>query len=378
MITQTQMVVDSTNHSDPRLDYGRWLRIPGPTPLPPAVRSALGREMLPHRAGELLDVIGRVASNLKLFHKTDQPVFFWPGTGSAGWEIALVNMLSPGDQVVVTVGGSFGVRWAQVSEQLGLKVERAEVEWGQIVTPELLSDAIDRVDNVKAVLITHNETSTGVTNPLPELAEVARRAGAFVLVDGVSSAGALPIEFDAWGIDWLVSGTQKAWMCPPGLAIGAVSERALAAADHAGYHRFFWDVRANAKALAAGVTPSTAPETLLFGLDAALTMMVDEGVEEVWARHARLGSLVRSGLTDLGLTMLADQSHPSDTITAFFPPDGGSSGEFKTKLAQQTGVELAVGQGAYADRVLRLGHMGWVEAPELEATLEAIGGMIRS
>ncbi|MEJ7839015.1 MAG: hypothetical protein WKF81_09375, partial [Thermomicrobiales bacterium] len=138
------------------------------------------------------------------------------------------------------------------------------------------------------------------------------------------------------------------------------------------------DVRANARALAAGVTPSTAPETLLFGLDAALTMMVDEGVEEVWARHARLGALVRSGLTDLGLSMLADQDHSSDTITAFFPPEGGSSSDFKDKLAARSGVELAVGQGAYADRVLRLGHMGWVEAPELEATLEAIGGMIRS
>lgn len=377
MIDQTSGIVDSTNHSDPRLDYGRWLRIPGPTPLPPAVREALGREMLPHRAGNLLDVIGRVAENLKLFHKTEQPVFFWPGTGSAGWEIALVNMLSPGDQVVVTVGGSFGLRWAQVSESLGLKVERAEVEWGQIVTSELLSDAISRVDNVKAVLITHNETSTGVTNPLPELAEVARRAGAFVLVDAVSSAGALPIEFDAWGIDWLVSGTQKAWMCPPGLAIAAVSERALAAADHAGYPRFFWDVRSNAKALAAGVTPSTAPETLLFALDAALTMMVDEGVEEVWARHARLGKLVRAGMADMGLKMLADQTHASDSITAFFPPNGGSSSEFKDSLAARTGVELAVGQGDYADRILRLGHMGWVEEPEIEATLEAIGSMLK-
>jgi aspartate aminotransferase-like enzyme len=376
MITQATVIADSTNHTDPRLDYGRWLRIPGPTPLPPAVREALGREMLPHRAGELLDVIKRVASNLKGFHGTEQPVFFWPGTGSAGWEIALVNTLSPGDQVVCTVGGAFGARWAEVAENLGLRVERVSVEWGQIVTPELLSDAFDRVGNVKAALITHNETSTGVTNPLPELAEVARRAGAFVLVDAVSSAGALPIEFDAWGIDWLVSGTQKAWMCPPGLSIGAVSERALAAADHAGYPRFFWDVRSNAAALKNGTTPSTAPESSLFALDAALQMMVDEGVNEVWARHARLGDLVRSGLTKLGLPLLADPEHASDTITAFFPPDAGSSGEFKNRIAQQSGVELAVGQGPLADKVLRFGHMGWVESPELEATLEAIGAAI--
>jgi aspartate aminotransferase-like enzyme len=378
MISQPTTIADSTRHTDPRLDYGRWLRIPGPTPLPPAVREALGREMLPHRAGELLEVIARVAANLKPFHGTEQPVFFWPGTGSAGWEIAIVNLLSPGDQVVVTVGGDFGVRWAKVAENLGLKVERVVVEWGQAVTPDLLEAGIARAGNVKAVLLTHNETSTGVTNPLPELAEVARKAGAYVLVDAVSSAGALPIEFDAWGLDWLVSGAQKAWMCPPGLAIAAVSERAVAAAEHAGFPRFFWDVRANAAALANGVTPSTAPESLLFGLDAALTMMVDEGVEQVWARHARLGELVRSRLTDLGLELLADPAYASNSITAFYPPERGSARAFKDRIAAASGVELAVGQGEYTDRILRFGHMGWVETPEIEATLEAIGAAIRT
>jgi aspartate aminotransferase-like enzyme len=258
----------------------------------------------------------------------------------------------------------------------GLRVTRAAAPWGKAVTPEMLEEAVARAGDVKAVLITHNETSTGVTNPLKELAEVAHRANALVLVDGVSSAGGLPIEFDNWGLDWLVSGTQKAWMCPPGLTIAAVSERALAAAETAGYHRFFWDLRSNIAALKQGVTPSTAPESLLFALDAALQMMLDEGVEAVWARHARLGQLVRDGLTNLGLEIFGDPAYASDTITAFYPPDHGDSMEFKTRIALESGVELATGQGQFANALNRFGHMGWVEAPELEATLEAIGAAI--
>lgn len=362
-------------HTDPRLDFGRWLRIPGPTPLPPAVREALGREMLPHRAGDLLDVISRIASRLKHVHRTVQPVYFWPGTGSAGWEIAIVNLLSPGDKVVVTVSGDFGVRWALVAEKLGLSVERVTVKWGQPVTPDLLEQAIERAGKVKAVLITHNETSTGTTNPLPDLANVAHKAGAYVLVDAVSSAGAIPLEFDAWNLDWAVSGTQKAWMCPPGLIITAVSERALAAAEDAGYPRFFFDVRSNAAALRDGVTPTTAPESMLFALDAALRMMIDEGIDEIWARHARLGDLVRSRLSDVGLPLLADPAFASNSITAFYPPDGLTSHEFKKRVADHSGVELALGQGDYTGKILRLGHMGWVEAPELEATLDSIAAV---
>jgi aspartate aminotransferase-like enzyme len=364
------------NGLDPRLDYGRWLRIPGPTPLPPAVREALGREMVPHHSGSLLDSIARVQENLKVMHRTAQHSLFWCGTGSSGWEIAIVNSLSPGDKVVATVGGDFGVRWAQVAERLGLEVERCTVEWGQAVTAHELQEAIDRAGNVKAVLITHNETSTGVTNPLADLAHVARAAGALVLVDAVSSAGAIDIRFDEWDLDWVVSGTQKAWMCPPGLAIAAVSDRALAAADSAGYPRYFWDVRSNVEAMSRGVTPSTAPETMIFALDAALGMMIEEGVDGVMARHAQLGELVRTGVSRLGLDLLADPGYASNSITAFYPPDHGSALAFKDRVAASSGVELAVGQGEYTDRILRLGHMGWVEAPELEATIEAIASSL--
>jgi aspartate aminotransferase-like enzyme len=229
---------------------------------------------------------------------------------------------------------------------------------------------------VKAVLITHNETSTGVTNPLADLAHVARVAGALVLVDAVSSAGAIDIRFDEWDLDWVVSGTQKAWMCPPGLAIAAVSDRALAAADSAGYPRYFWDVRSNVEAMSRGVTPSTAPETMIFALDAALGMMIEEGVDGVMARHAQLGELVRTGVSKLGLDLLADPGYASNSITAFYPPDHGSALAFKDRVAASSGVELAVGQGEYTDRILRLGHMGWVEAPELEATIEAIASSL--
>jgi aspartate aminotransferase-like enzyme len=331
--------------------------------------------MLPHRAHDLMEIISRIEEQLKLMHRTDQPVLFWPGTGSSGWEISIVNLLSPGDTVVATVSGNFGLRWATVAEKLGLNVVRVDVEWGQPVTPDLLRAAISGADNVKAALITHNETSTGVTNPLADLAKVARDADALVLVDAVSSAGALPLEVGAWDLDCVVSGTQKAWMCPPGLAIAAFSERALAAAENAGYPRFFYDVRANINALADGTTPTTAAESMLFALDAALAMMADEGIEQIWARHARLGNLVRQGLTAAGLRLFANPDHASDTVTAFHAPAGLTSQDFKRRVFEHSGVELALGQGDYTNTTLRLGHMGWVDAPELEATLESIAAV---
>ena len=362
---------------DPRLEYGRWLRIPGPTPLPPEVREALGREMLPHRDRDLMEIIARIESGLQTMHGTDQPVLFWPGTGSSGWEISIVNLLSPGDRVVVTVSGSFGARWADISEKLGLDVVRASVPWGEPVLPEYLGDVIDQSGDVKAVMITHNETSTGVTNPLAELAAVAKAAGAWVLVDAVSSAGALPLEVGKWHLDWVISGTQKAWMCPPGLTIGAVSEAALAAAEHAGYPRFFYDVRANVAALkTGGSTPTTAPESMLFALDAALQLMLAEGMDAIIARHERMGELVRSGLQELGLRLMAKPGYASNTITAFYAPEEVTAPEFKVKVREHSGVELATGQGDYAETVLRIGHMGWVEAPELEATLESIAAVL--
>ena len=205
-------------------------------------------------------------------------VLIWPGSGSAGWEIAITNLLSPGDDVIVTTCGDFGDRFARVCERFGLNVHRLAKPWGQAVLPEDLSSALAAVPTCKAVLITHNETSTGVTNPLPELAAIARAAGCLVIVDAVSSAGAIPLDMDGWDLDFVLSGSQKAWMCPPGLVFCAIGPRAWDAYEHSTYYRYFWDI-AEARAMAEkNMTPTTPPLNLLFALDAALELMVGRGV----------------------------------------------------------------------------------------------------
>lgn len=358
---------------DPRLSQGRWLRIPGPTPLHPKVVEALSHEMVPHRGPLIIEIMERIQFRARKVHGTEKgQVLLWAGTGTAGFEASLVNLCNPGDKVVVTCCGDFGDRYAGVAEALGLDVKRVNVPWGTAVTPEQLEEAIREHGDVVAVLITHNETSTGVTQDIAALAKVAKQHGALVCIDAVSSAGALPINMDANDLDWVLSGAQKAWMCPPGLMISALSERAIARShETGGFPRFIWDVPEMVKASRANIHPSTGPETHLFALDAALQAMEDEGTEALFARHERLGRFFRDGLERIGVELMSDEAVRSNSVTAFRAP-GGSAGAFRDKVREQSGIELAVGQAQWADTVMRVGTMGWTEEPELQATLEAI------
>ncbi|MGN6032674.1 MAG: pyridoxal-phosphate-dependent aminotransferase family protein [Thermomicrobiales bacterium] len=364
--------------SDPRLANGKWLRIPGPTVLHPAVIETANRPMVPHRSPEATELVDRLAHNLKLVHATEQTVLWWTGTGSAGWEASIVNLTSPGDRIVVTVSGDFGDRYAKTAARLGLQVHRIDVEWGTAVTPDMLDETFREHGPFRAAFITHSETSTGLANPLKELAAVARSHGALVVVDAVSSAAAMPVNVDAWDLDWVLSGSQKAWMCPPGLMISAVSERAMAAAEESTFPRFIWDVRTVAEAMAHHTSPQTPALSLQYALDAAVTAMLDEGLEAMYARHARLGGHMRDGLRTNGLRVLADPAYPSQAVTAFRLPEGFvSSQDFHDRLRDEYGIEIAIGQGHLAQSVLRVGHMGYVDQPELDATIEAIADLAK-
>lgn len=368
---QTQIVA-----RDARLSQGRWLRIPGPTVVHPDAVRAQTRDMIPHRGSLATTFYGSLLEKVRAVHRTEGAVLIWSGSGSAGWEAAITNLLSPGDIVVATVCGAFGDRFASIGTRFGLDVRRVEVPWGKAIPVDQFADALAGASGARAVFITHNETSTGVTNPIPELAAVARRVGALVIVDAVSSAAALPLEVDAWELDFVLSGSQKAWMCPPGLMLAAVSERAFAAAERSGYARFFWDIDAMRSAAEGGSTATTAPLSLLFALDAAVEAMLAEGIDGVWRRHHRLGSLVRQGITTLGLDLLAERAVASDSITAFRPPSGMTSSELRDRVSDLSGIEIAVGQGAQTESINRIGHMGWVHEPELEATMDALEAAI--
>ena len=347
-------------------------RLPGPTPLPPQVTAALSRDMIPHRGPAFRALYRETLDLAREVHRTEGDVLTWAATGSAGWEVAVVNLLSPGDSVLVAVNGDFGERFARVAGRFGIDVRRFDVPWGEAVLPEQLRLALQAHADVKAVFLVHNETSTGVTNPLRELAAVVREHGALAVVDAVSAAGALPLEVDAWGIDFVFSGSQKAWMCPPGLLIVAIGPRAWDAHQRSNYPRFFWDISEAKKWAEQGMTPTTPALSMLYAVRAALEMIADEGVEQVWERHRRLGTFTREGISSAGLSLFAQHGFESDSVTAFLPPPGVTAGQLLQMLRRDYGVEAQGGQAQLADRLVRVGHMGWVHEPEMRQAIAAI------
>jgi aspartate aminotransferase-like enzyme len=347
-------------------------RYPGPTPLPPRVREALGHEMEPHRGPAFRALLTELFEMARAAHRTEHEVLVWAGSGSAGWEIAIVNLFSPGDPVLAAINGNFGERFAGVAKRLGLDVRRLDVEWGQPILPDQLRDALKANPDVKGVLLVHNETSTGVTNSMKELAGVVRDHGALVLVDSVSGIGALPLEMDDWGIDLVMSGSQKAWMCPPGLAIVAAGPRAWAATETSTYPRFFWDMRESREWAKKGMTPTTSPMTLLYGYHAALQLIHEEGIENVWQRHRELGEFTRQAVRNAGLDLFAAPGYESNSVTAFRPPAGVPASEMLKILQDEYGVVAQSGQAHMVEEIVRIGHMGWAHMPEMEEAMAAV------
>lgn len=347
-------------------------RLPGPTPLPPAVVEALGQDMIPHRGPAFRHLYKETLQQARRAHRTDGEVLIWAASGSAGWEVAVVNLLSPGDALLAMVNGDFGDRFAKVASRLGIDVRRVDLPWGEPVLPHQVRAALEKHPEVRAVSLVHNETSTGVTNPLRDLAAVVRDHGALVLVDSVSGVGALPLEVDDWGIDFVMSGSQKAWMCPPGLLIVAVGARAWEAHQRSNYPRFYWDMSAARTMAEQGMTPTTPPLSLLFAYHAALEMIEAEGIENVWARHQRLGELTREGIRGAGLQLFAAKGFESNSVTAFHPPAGVSAKLMLEEMRQRHGVEAQSGQAHLVDSLVRIGHMGWVHEPEMRQAIEAV------
>jgi aspartate aminotransferase-like enzyme len=284
----------------------------------------------------------------------------------------VVNTLSPGDRVLAVVIGAFGERFAAIAQAYGAEVVRLEYEWGRAADPDDARRVLSRDPRIKAVLVTHNETSTGVTNPLKALAAVVREHERLLLVDAVSSLGAIPLETDAWGLDVVVTGSQKGWMVPPGLAFVSVSQRAWEAYREAKMPRFYLDLGRHKEALERGQTPWTPALSVLFGLDVALEMMEAEGLENIFARHARIGEMTRQGVKALGLRLLADERYASNTVTAVVVPDGVDERALRRLLEDEYGVVLAGGQGKLSGKIFRIGHLGWVTEEDIRDTLDSL------
>jgi aspartate aminotransferase-like enzyme len=348
------------------------LRIPGPTALPPSVREAGGRQMVNHRGDEFKALTKRVEASMKPFFGTEHDVILLTCAGTGGLEAAVVNVLSPGDPVLAVTMGAFGDRFAKVAEVYGAAVTKLEVEWGQAPEAAAVQEAAAAIPGLKAVLLTHNETSTGVTSDIAALAAAVRDAApdALVLVDGISALGAVPFAMDAWGCDLVVTGSQKAWMSAPGMAFAAVGPRAWAAAETAKMPRFYLDLRRHRDSQANGESPWTPAVAVMYQVDEGIRLMQAEG-EGVYARHAACAAATRAGLRALGFALLADDAVASKTVTAAWIPEGLDWKAFNAGLKRR-GLVLAGGQGKLKGRIFRLGHLGSVTTDDIIAAVSAL------
>ena len=349
------------------------LRIPGPTPLPGEVLDAQSSPMIDHRGTEFAEMLRATSAGIARLIGTSGDVLLLTGSGTGAMEAAIVNTLSPGDRVLAVTIGGFGDRFSDIAEAFGADVERLEVAWGEAADPAGLSAHLAANPPYAAVLVTHNETSTGVTNPLRELTAAIRSAPGepLAIVDGISGLGAMPFEMDAWGVDLVVSASQKALMGSPGIGIAAVGERAWIAAEQARMPRFYWDFREARTFAQKGQTPWTPAVSVLFGLRVGLQRLIDEGPERTWARHEAIARGAQAGMEAAGLRLVAPAGHRSPTVTAAWLPDGLEWGPFNATMRSR-GLVIAGGQGKWTGKILRFGHMGHVEWPDIGSALRVL------
>ena len=350
------------------------LRIPGPTPLPPSVRRAGSRQMINHRGPEYAILQGEVLENLRHFFQTEHEVVLFTASGTGGLEAAIVNTLSPGDRVLAVSIGAFGERFARIAAAYGADVTRLEVPWGRALGPDALRAALHVELPYAAVLLTANETSTGVLQDVPALMDVISDAGPppLVLVDAISALGAADLPMDALGIDVLVTGSQKVWMAPPGITMLGLSPRAWEAYARARMPRFYFDLGKQRDAQKKGQDCFTPAVGTIFALQEGLRMLRAEGLPAVIARHQRLAASAQLGLEALGFTLFAEPDHRSPTVTAALPPAGVDAAALVRTARTSERLVLGGGQERLAGKIIRLGHMGWVEEGDITEALASI------
>jgi alanine-glyoxylate transaminase/serine-glyoxylate transaminase/serine-pyruvate transaminase len=340
-----------------------FLQIPGPSNTPDRVLRALARPTIDHRSAEFAALGREVLDGLKEVFQTTGPVVMYPASGTGAWEASLVNTLSPGDAVLAFDIGAFATSWAEVARRLGLVVELAPGTWRLGVEPEALEARLreDRDHRLRAVLVVHNETSTGVTSRLPAIRAALDRAGhpALLLVDAVSSLGSIDLRHDEWRIDVTLAGSQKGLMLPPGLSFNAVSQRALDASRSARLPRSYWAWEPMLASNAAGFFPYTPATNLLFGLREALAMLREEGLPQVFARHRRLARATRDAVRAWGLEIASERSDEhSPVLTAVMMPEGHDADRFRGVVLERFDMSLGAGLGRLKGRVFRIGHLG--------------------
>lgn len=358
----------------------QFLMIPGPTPIPESVLLAMAKHPIGHRSSDFSEILKEVYENLKHVFQTKNDVFMFASSGTGAMDAALSNLVNEGDNVLSLVLGNFGNRWAKIASGYGANVDKIEVNAGEVINPEDVRKKLAEKE-YKIVTLTHSETSTGARNDVETICKIIAETNAISVVDGVTSVCAMPVKPDEWGIDVLVSGSQKGFMIPPGLAFLTASEKAWKVHEECKHPSFYFSWDAHRKSVRENSTPYTAAVNLIFALHEALKMIKEEGLDNVYARHEKLALGLRHSLRAMGLELLVkEDKNASYAITSILPPDGITVPDIRSHLNKDFNIVVANGQNALKDKIFRVGTLGFVSERDLltavsslEAVLDRLG-----
>ncbi len=348
----------------------KYMFTPGPTMIPSEVLLAEAAPMIHHRTPQFAHIMGEVVDGLKKLFGTKEDVYLIMGTGTAAMEAAVANICSPGDKAVCAAGGKFGERWAELAEVYGCNAVQIEVEWGNSLTVGQAEAALKDHPDARALYITHSETSTGALTDVEAIAQLTRQSRTLLVVDAITGIGIHPFKMDDWGVDVVVSGSQKGCMVPPGLAFIAVSARAWEIVEACTSARYYLDLRALRKSWENKTTPFTTAVSLTRALHKSLQMIFEEGLDQVHARHARLAGAARAAVRAMGLELLP--RNPANGLTAAYGPQGMDTGDLIELMRDKYGVTMAGGQGGLKGKIFRIGHMGHLSEEDLLVGIETL------
>lgn len=350
----------------------RYLVTPGPTPVPPEVLAATAQPMIHHRGSDFRATLARVIERLKLVFRTENEMLTFTSAGTGVMESAVQNLCSTGDRVLVVSHGYFGERFAAIAGAYGCDVVHLRYPWGESPSADEVGEKLEEMGGARAIFLTHSDTSTGVVSDLRAIAERLNGMDAIVVVDAISSLAAVPLETDAWGLDVVITSSHKALMCPPGLAFASVSERAFEAARTAASPRYYFDWERTRAAQEKGENPFSPAISLYIGLDVALGMILDEGVEAAYERHVRLGRACRAGVKAMGLELFSPDEDRAAVVTAIRMPADVDGQAIVLSMRERSGVTIIGGQGEVRGKIVRIGHIGYVDAFDVTTALAAL------
>jgi aspartate aminotransferase-like enzyme len=349
----------------------KYLIAPGPTPVPERVLLEMAKPVIHHRTSEFEAIFGKVAAGLKAVFNTKQDVLMLAGSGTAAMEAAVINTLNPGDSVLVVDAGKFGQRWRDICKTYGISVSSIELDWGRSVKPEMIEEFLSANPETKAVLMQGSETSTTAYHPVEEIAKVvSKRENCLFIVDGITSIGVHETKFDEWGIDIAVTGSQKAFMLPPGLSFICLSDKAWRFTESSTIPKYYLNLKKELKSQSKNTTAYTPATTLISGLAEVLKMFEEEGLENVYKRHAVNAEATRAAITAMGFELLAEV--PSNAATGFYLPESIDGGKLVKFMREKVGITYAGGQDHLKGRIVRVSHLGYHDAFD---TITAISGL---